>query len=83
MIFGINKNTIQYNNNKFQLNSDVCNKNSTHKCGSILHQVYHYIKRVYSVGIKVFNRLPLRNKNLSYNPKQFKSESQNYLYAHS
>jgi len=46
-----------------------------------LHQYYYCIKRVYSIDINVFNSLPHSVKNLSDNPKQFKSTITNYLHA--
>jgi hypothetical protein len=73
------------NKNKFKLNSDICNINTKQKCN--FHQpssnlsLYH--TGVYSVGIKVWNHLTQSIKNLSDNPKQFKSALKNYLYVHS
>ena len=48
-----------------------------------LYQYYHCINTVYSIDINVFNSLPQSVKNLSDNPKQFKSAIKNYLHAHS
>jgi hypothetical protein len=42
-----------------------------------------YQKGVYSTGIKVFNHHPSNIKNLSDDPKQFKSALSKYLYTHS
>jgi len=42
-----------------------------------------YQKRVYSIGIKVFNSLPQGIKNLSDNSETFKSALKNDLNAHS
>jgi len=73
------------NKNKFKLNSDICHINARQKCN--FHQsssnLSLYQKGVYSVGIKVMNHLPQSIKNLSDNPKQFKSALKNYLYVHS
>ena len=54
-----------------------------HMASTNLYQYYHCIKRVYSMDRNVFNSLPQSVKNLSDNPKQFKSAIKNYLRAHS
>jgi len=49
-----------------------------------LHETQNTTWQVpYSSGIKIFNNLLQSIKNLSNNPKQFKSALKNYLYAHS
>ena len=72
------------NNNRFLLNSDVHHINKGQKCN--FHQPSSnfspHHKRVYPVGIKWFNSLPQSIKNISDNPKQFKSALKDYLYVH-
>jgi hypothetical protein len=73
------------NKSKFELNSYICNINTRQKCNfhhpSSNLSLYH--TGVYSVRIKVWNHLPQSIKNLSDNPKHFKSALKNYLYVHS
>ena len=59
--------------NKFEPNSDVWK----HNFHQPLSNSSLYQKEVYSVGMKMFNSLPQCIKNLSDNPKAFKSALRN------
>jgi hypothetical protein len=71
--------------NKFKVNSDVHHINTRQKCN--FHQdsvnLSIYKKELHSAGIKLFKSFPQSTKNLSDNPKYFKSALNNYLYTHS
>lgn len=64
-------------------NSDVYHINARQNCN--FHQSSLNLSLcqigVYSVGIKIFNSLPQRIKNLSDKHKQFQSALQNYFHA--
>jgi hypothetical protein len=42
-----------------------------------------YGKGVYHTGVKVYNALPYKLKDISDSPKRFRSELKEFLYLHS
>jgi hypothetical protein len=79
ILFGVN------NKNEFRIISDVHHINTRQKnnFSQPSSTLSLYQKGVYSTGIKIFNHLPPRIRNLSDNPKQFKLALRKYLYGHS
>ena len=71
------------NKNRCKLNSDVHHINTRRNCN--FHQPSsnssQYQNGVCSTGIKIFNNLPQSIKNLSDNPKQFKSSLKDYIIS--
>jgi hypothetical protein len=72
------------NKNEIRLNSDIHHINIRQKCNFHQHSsnLSLYQKVVCSSSIKVCNNLPQSIKNLSNNPKEFKSVLKDYLCAH-
>jgi hypothetical protein len=73
------------NKNYFQTNAEIHDINTRAK--SNLHQALSHLSKYQKgtncFGIKVFNNLPARIKDLSHNIRQFESALRAFLYSHS
>jgi hypothetical protein len=73
------------NKNYFQTNAEIRDINTRTK--SNLHQALSHLskyqKGTHCFGIKVFNNLPARIKDLFHNIRQFESALRAFLYSHS